>query len=139
MIGQRVTISVSADLGTGKTQSMGKQEFRVKGVPNPVAYIGSNIGSGKVTKNQLMSNPFLTAKMENFDFSLAWRVTSYKVTVVQNGREVSSRTNQGAQFSSQLQGAIRSARAGTSFEFSEIKASSIAGAKNLETIVVRIR
>ena len=54
-------------------------------------------------------------------------------------REVSSRTNQGAQFSSQLQGAIRSARAGTSFEFSEIKASSIAGAKNLETIVVRIR
>lgn len=139
LIGQKVTISVSADLGTGKSQNMGSQEFRVKGVPNPVAYIGSNIGSGKVNKNQLMSNPFLTAKMENFDFSLAWRITSYKVTVVKNGREVSANTNQGAQFSSQLQGAIRSATAGTTFEFSEIKASSIAGAKNLETIIVRIK
>ncbi|MGI6292355.1 MAG: hypothetical protein ACOXZH_08045 [Bacteroidales bacterium] len=48
---------------------MGSQEFRVKGVPNPVAYIGSNIGSGKIAKNLLVANPFLTAKMENFDFA----------------------------------------------------------------------
>lgn len=139
LIGKRVTISVSADLGTGKTQNMGSQEFRVKGVPNPIAYIGSNIGSGKVSKGQLMSNPFLTAKMENFDFSLAWKITKYKLAVVKNGREVSSRTYTGAQFPSELQNTIRSATSGTSFEFTEITAQSIAGVKNLGGITVRIK
>jgi hypothetical protein len=39
---------------------MGSQEFRVKGVPNPIAYIGSNIGSGKVSKGTVneQSIPF---------------------------------------------------------------------------------
>ncbi|HOF15658.1 MAG TPA: gliding motility protein GldM [Bacteroidales bacterium] len=139
LIGKRITISVAADLGTGKTQNMGSQEFRVKGVPNPVAYIGSNIGSGKIAKNLLTANPFLTAKMENFDFELAWRITSYKVTVVKNGREVSSATNAGAQFSESLKNTIRASGSGTTFEFTEIRAQSIAGVKNLENITVRIR
>lgn len=139
LIGQKITISVAAELGTGKSQNMGSQEFRVKGVPNPVAYIGSNIGSGKIAKNLLVANPFLTAKMENFDFALAWRITSYKITVVKNGREVSSNTIAGAQFSESLKNTIRSSGSGTTFEFTEIKAQSIAGVKNLENITVRIR
>ena len=77
--------------------------------------------------------------MENFDFELAWRITSYKVTVVKNGREVSSATNAGAQFSESLKNTIRSSGSGTTFEFTEIKAQSIAGVKNLENITVRIR
>ncbi len=138
-IGKKIMITVAADLGTGKSQNMGSQEFRVKAVPNPVAYIGSNVGSGKVAKSLLVANPFLTAKMENFDFALAWRITSYKVTVVKNGREVSSTTNAGAQFTESLKGTIRAATAGTTFEFTEIKAQSIAGVKNLENITVRVR
>lgn len=139
LIGQRVTISVSADLGTGRTQNMGSQEFRIKGVPNPIAYIGSKIGSGKISKEILIQNTFLTARMENFDFELPWRITSYRITVVKNGREVASKTNSGSQFSSDIQNTIRSATSGTTFEFTEIKAQSIAGVKNLENITVRIR
>ena len=138
-IGKKVTISVSADLGTGKTQVMGSQDFRVKAVPSPIAYIGSTIRSGKVTKDQLKGNPFLTAKMENFDFALPWKIVSYKVTVVKNGREVSSVTNGGAQFAPSVQSAINTSTAGTTFEFTEIKASSIAGVKNLDNIAVRIK
>jgi len=139
LIGSKVTVSVAADLGTGKTQVMGSQEFRVKAVPNPVAYIGSTIKSGKVSKDQLKSNNFLTAKMENFDFALPWRITTYKVTVVKNGREVSSTTNSGSQFSSTIQSAISGATSGTTFEFTDIKASSIAGVKTLDNITVRIK
>jgi gliding motility-associated protein GldM len=139
LIGKKVTISVSADLGTGRSQNMGTQEFRVKGVPNPIAYIGSNIGSGKVSKEVLIANTFLTARMENFDFALPWRITSYRITVVKNGREVASKTNSGSQFSAEIQNAIRSATSGTTFEFTEIKAQSIAGVKNLDNITVRIR
>lgn len=139
LVGKKIMITVSADLGTGKSQNMGGQEFRVKAVPNPVAYIGSNITSGKISKDLLKGNQFLTARMENFDFALAWRITSYRVTVVKNGREVASVVNNGAQFIAQIQSAVNSATAGTQFEFSEIKAQSIAGVKNLDGIAVRVR
>ncbi|NLJ82826.1 MAG: hypothetical protein GX330_06850, partial [Bacteroidales bacterium] len=139
LVGKRVTISVSADLGTGRTQNMGGQEFRVRAVPNPVAYIGSNISSGKISRDLLKGNQFLTARMENFDFALAWRVTSYRVTVVKNGREVASVVNNGPQFVGSVQNAVNSATPGTVFEFTEIKARSIAGIKNLSNITVRVR
>lgn len=139
LVGKRVTISVSADLGTGKSQNMGGQEFRVRAVPNPVAYIGSNISSGKISRDLLKGNQFLTARMENFDFALAWRVTSYRVTVVKNGREVASVVNSGPQFVGSVQNAVNSATPGTMFEFTEIKAQSIAGVKNLSNITVRVR
>ena len=66
--------------------------------------------------------------MENFDFELAWRITSYKVTVVKTDVKFPA-TNAGAQFSESLKNTIRSSGSGTTFEFTEIKAQSIAGVK----------
>jgi hypothetical protein len=60
----------------GKTTKIGENIFRVKRVPDPVAFVGG-IKSGILNKNVLAASGMLVAKMENFDFDLTFNVTSY--------------------------------------------------------------
>ena len=140
-VGKEVVIEVAAEIEKGKTQSMGKTNFRVKAVPDPTVYVGGNISAGKQAKDAILANKFVSARMGvDFNYELKWQVLSYKVTFVKNGVEDAPITVKGAPFSDQVESKIKSASSGTIVEFSEITISSIAGQRNIsKPIVIRIR
>ncbi len=140
MSGKPITITISADMGNGRSQAMGKTEFRVKPVPEPTATIGAGITSGRQAKDVLLANPMIVASMsKDFNYELRWNVLSYKVTFVKNNVEEAPIIVKGNRFPDNVVSKIRSASSGTQMEISEIKVQSIAGARTLKTILVRIK
>ncbi|MDR3093116.1 MAG: gliding motility protein GldM [Bacteroidales bacterium] len=77
--GTMATVTVSAN---GKV--MGKMDYRVKTVPNPVAKVAGKI-SGKIDKATLVAQVAVQAEMENFDFDLKFRVTEFSVSAIVKG------------------------------------------------------
>jgi gliding motility-associated protein GldM len=82
-IGREAIISVSANVN-GQSQRLGKQPFRVKRVPNPLATVAGMRG-GRINKNLLLAQKAVIAKMDNFDFDLTFRVTSFTVSTIKSG------------------------------------------------------
>ncbi|MCL2247242.1 MAG: gliding motility protein GldM [Lentimicrobiaceae bacterium] len=140
LIGKTVTISAIADMN-GKQQTMGSVNFRVKRVPDPVAALGgSNKGGGKVSKAELLANPFILADMgTDFVYDLKWTVNSYQVTFLIKGIEDAPIVCNNRQFSDAIKNKINSCGTGTTIFFSEIKASSVAGTRSLNPITVILR
>ncbi len=139
--GKEITVTVSAEIGGGKTQNMGSTKFRVKTVPEPSLFIGGNISGGKQPKDAILANPMVTAKMSpDFNFELRWSVLSYKVTFVKGGVEDAPITVSGGRFTEQVISKIRSASSGTIVEFTDIKIKSEAGNRAIQRpLSVRIK
>ena len=57
------------------------QKFRVKRLPNPIAYIkGSK--NGMISKSRILQNPFLLCRLPyDVDFQYNFRITSYRVFI----------------------------------------------------------
>lgn len=137
--GRQVTATVSADMG-GKSQPMGSTVFRVKAVPTPQPYVGANIQGGRRSKAELTANAFLKADMgTDFVYDLRWSITSYRVIFTVRGFEETPIPISGPRFSDELIRKINAAPAGAVITFTDIKASSSAGQRNLPEISVRIR
>jgi gliding motility-associated protein GldM len=85
-------VQVYADMGEGR-KLMGKKEFRVKKVPNPVAKIAGKTG-GAITKQMLLAQIGVAAEMENFDFDLKFTITEFTVSTTIQGflQEASSKS-----------------------------------------------
>jgi gliding motility-associated protein GldM len=79
-----ITINVTGTDDNGKTVQLGKQKFRVKKIPTPVAYIGGKTGTVKLTKSKL-GNGVINAKMEGFVFDLRVKVKSFTLGTTVNG------------------------------------------------------
>lgn len=75
----------------GSRREMGKKEFRVKKVPDPVPKV-NGISSGGISKNVLLAQVGVAAEMENFDFDLKFTVTEFVLSTNIGGflREESS-------------------------------------------------
>ncbi|MBL4594052.1 MAG: gliding motility protein GldM [Flavobacteriales bacterium] len=80
----KVTVNVTGTDENGKTVSLGKQEFRVKRIPTPVAYIGGKTGTIILSKSQL-GNGVINAKLEGFVFDLRVKVKSFTLGTTQSG------------------------------------------------------
>ena len=80
MRGKKVNISVTVRGPNGKKQNMGSMEFRVKQVPDRTIY---HLDKDKVSKEQIMGRPKLSAKLENFEFEgIVFRVVQFDITCV---------------------------------------------------------
>ena len=137
---KEISINVSAEID-GRTQSMGATTFRVKTVPEPTVYIGSNFQGGRIPKQSLLANPLVTARMDpDFNYQLQWSVVSYKVTFVRSGVEEPPVTVNGPRFSQAVLSSVQQAPTGTLMEITDIRIQSIAGTRNLQkTLSIRIR
>ena len=137
---KEISINVSAEID-GRTQSMGTTTFRVKTVPEPTLFIGSNFQGGRIPKQSLLANPLVTARMSpDFNYQLQWNVVSYKVTFVRNGVEEPPITVNGPRFSQQVLNAVQQAPTGTVMEITDVRINSIAGPRSPEkTLSIRIR
>jgi len=82
----KVTISVSAEFDK-QTRDMGKKEFRVKRIPDPVAKVADMTG-GVIQKNLLIAQTGVAAVLDNFDFDLKFKVTKFTVSTTIKGYTV---------------------------------------------------
>ncbi|MCL2290540.1 MAG: gliding motility protein GldM [Bacteroidetes bacterium] len=139
LVGKTVTVNIAADM-SGRQQTMGSKEFRVRRVPDPVAVLGGNFRGGKISKAELLANPFVTATMgTDFVYDLTWTVNSFHVTFIIRGIEEAPITSNSRQFSDAVRNKINSSAPGTTILFSDIRVSSVAGSRTLNPITVILR
>jgi gliding motility-associated protein GldM len=81
--GRKSVISVRARIND-ELQNLGTSEFRIKRVPDPVATVAGMRG-GNIDKALLLAQQVVIAKMDNFDFDLTFRVTSFTVSTIRSG------------------------------------------------------
>ncbi len=119
--GQRETIiNVKATI-EGIERDMGSKTFRVKNLPDPVAFI-ANKKEGMVNRNILVAAGAIIAKMPNdFDFDLSFRITSFKMTL-QRGLEVWSDKSNNNRLTEDMIRQINSANRGQKVWFENIVA-----------------
>jgi len=135
--GQRVEIKVNAKINN-VNKTMGKHDFRIKRVPNPVAKV-NKLTEGKIGKSLLAAQIGVEAEMEDFDFDgIKWTVTSFKVSTIQGGylREEPSTSSL---FTKQQKDLINATSRGQKVNIEEIRASGPGGAtRSLNSIILTI-
>lgn len=90
--GTQATVNVGAKIN-GNNQNMGSFKFRVKRVPDPVAYFAGKKGDDKISKGELTVTQGVMAKLENFDFDLKFDIKSFDITMSVNGGIASLSSN----------------------------------------------
>jgi gliding motility-associated protein GldM len=116
--GTKATLSVGAKLN-GTNKSMGSFEFRIKRVPDPVAYVGSIKGDGQMTKGELNGQSGVFARMENFDFDLSFKVVSFVMSMNINGVFVEKKAN-GPGITPEMKTMLSGAKPGNKVFFEQI-------------------
>lgn len=130
------TVTVRAKIDDN-WRDIGSKDFRVKTVPDPVAMVANKKG-GLIDKNVLLAQTGVAAVMENFDFDLTFKVTSFKVSVVIQGffREAPSAGNM---FTEEQKNLIRAVPRGAPVYIEEIKAVGPDGSvRNLGTLSFKL-
>ncbi|MCT4672834.1 MAG: gliding motility protein GldM [Prolixibacteraceae bacterium] len=89
--GKKAVVSVYAKLPAGK-KLMGKMDFRVKRVPDPVAEI-FGMSTGSVLKGKFNGRVKVDAVLKDFDFDLGFKVKSFVVSTTKRGFVVEKRSN----------------------------------------------
>jgi hypothetical protein len=112
------TISVSARFDDNEIRPMGDAFFRVKKVPLPIAKIANQV-DGDIERNTLIAAGAIIPVMEDFEFELYFRVTSFRMATVIGGDWISKRAN-GNRFSDEMVSMIQNARRGQKFFFENI-------------------
>ena len=121
----RSTIGVSAEIA-GKVIPMGSFEYRVKKVPDPVATIAGTKG-GTLNKNILAAGT-LIPQLENFDFELFFKITGFKLTIAQKGKDILEFETIGNQLTQPMRDQLAKSRTGDKVFFEFIKAKMATGA-----------
>ncbi len=113
-------ISVGAKF-EDKSMPMGAFEFRIKRVPDPVAMIGGKKG-GSINKSVLAAQSSVNSIMENFDFELYFKVTSFRMTLIRRGKDPVEMDSKDSRITADMKRAIAGAGPGSKVYFEYIKA-----------------
>lgn len=112
-----VTVSATID---GKSRQMGRKEFRVKRVPDPVGKVMGKKGGG-IGKQELLAQVGVAADLENFDFDLKFRVTEFTVSASVQGFRKDA-ISKSYKFTNEQKQIIRSLSKGQRLYIEDIKA-----------------
>ena len=92
--GKEATISVVAEMPDGSTQNMGKKEFRVKRIPDPVPkFAGKYPTDNTVPKGDLTVAAGVRAEMVNFDFDVNVTVTGFSMIFIRDGQVIEKKSS----------------------------------------------
>ncbi|QZT35878.1 gliding motility protein GldM [Halosquirtibacter xylanolyticus] len=89
--GKKAVVSVYANLPSGK-KLMGKMDFRVKRVPDPIAEI-FGLSNGAVLKGKFKRGVQVEAVLKDFDFDLKFKVKTFVVSTSKRGFVVEKKSN----------------------------------------------
>ena len=102
-------------------------KFRVKNVPEPYPKLGSIVGYGEMSKADLGVAWGLTAKLDNFEFDLKYKVVSFTMSYPGAGGQQDLKVT-GGQFPDNVKKEFGSIKRGQTINFRDIK-YQIAGIK----------
>lgn len=105
---------------SGAEVSAGTFEFRVKKVPDPVAYINDIRHEGIMLKNNLQNITGVFTRMENFDFDCAFKPESFSMSVIENGTW-KEYTAKGPAITAEMKDALNNARPDEKIIFHNIR------------------
>jgi gliding motility-associated protein GldM len=114
------SINVTATM-EGKSVPMGSFKYRVKRVPDPVAKVANTTG-GNLAKNILLAQTAVIPVMENFDFELFFKVTSFKLTVIPRGKDLQEFDSNNNLITPAMKTALGNTRPGDKVYFEFIRA-----------------
>lgn len=130
-VGVECNITVSAKMSDGKVQGIGKKSFRVKALPDPVAYISYQAdgreqkykGQGKpIAKGNLVSAPGIRAELPDADLDVKYRVVGYDLTSFDSMGNSMKQTSNSAAFTSAQKQTMQRMTKGKTFFISRIRA-----------------
>jgi len=83
---REANITVSAELPDGSNKTLPAKKFRVKRIPDPVAFwTGKKPTDKGITKAEILSFAPVAARMEGFDFDVQVRVKSFTMRISKDG------------------------------------------------------
>ncbi len=129
-------VVVYADV-EGKRSEVGRKEFRVKTVPDPVAVVNNQEG-GVINKSLLLNQIGVVAKMKDFDFDIKYTVSEFTVAAIVNGfyRRKESRSYR---FTKEQKALISGLSTGNSVFIEDIKATGPDGERKLGMIKFKLK
>lgn len=132
------TISVSAKID-GEIKQMGRMEFRLRTVPDPIAKI-ANKTEGTITSTTLLYSPqIVPVKPKDFDFDMTFEIVSFDMVLLQ-GESVIRKSASGPYFTQDMKDLIQNARRGQRIWFEKIVATgSDKETRQLNTIIFVIQ
>ena len=81
---------------------IGRSNFRVKYIPDPVAKVGPS-GGGKINKTVLRNQQYLRAVLEDFDYNVGFTIDSFTTHIIRTDTcLIKEFINVGAKFSNSL-------------------------------------
>jgi len=132
-VGKVVSVTVSANTA-GKTINLGAQQFRVKALPTPKAFVKGKSG-GSVDLEWLERAGVLETQLDDFVFDITYKVIRFNVTFINPRSDAVTIPNGGGSFSGQVKGALNSIKPGAIVIFKDIIAEGPDGRqKNLDGI-----
>lgn len=118
--GTKSMVTVSAKMPDGTSKAMGKMEFRIKKVPDPVGmYLGSK--GGKMPLAQVKAGQGINCVLENFDFDLKFNITSFTMGANIGGNYMEANCS-GPAFNSQAKDILTRLKTGSKVFFDNVKA-----------------
>ncbi len=132
------SVAVSAKLGD-RMKSMGAVEFRVKNVPDPVAYIANSSG-GPVNRDLLLASGAIIPRMPaDFEFNLNFVITGFNFSGNRKG-DIQDFPGNGNSLTTQMKDFIRGARRGEKIILEDIFAKGPDGkTRKLNSIVLTLQ
>lgn len=116
--GTEATLNVNAKTKSGN-KAMGTFKFRVKRVPDPVAYVGNLKADGMMTRSELQGQSGVFARMDNFDFDLKFQVMSFVMSMNINGVFVEKKAN-GPGITPEMKSMLAGAKPGNKVFFEQV-------------------
>lgn len=130
-VGQEATISVSANMD-GSNVNLGSMVFRVRKLPDPLAFIPIKDGSGntvhykgapkRISKAALMSASGIGAALDDGILNITYQVVSFSIVVFDSMGNAIPENSAGASFSARQIEQFKRLKPGKSFFITEIKA-----------------
>jgi len=121
----------------GVNIKVGEKLFRVKRVPDPVAYIAGTSG-GAIDKNVLVAAAGIIPLMRDFDFDLSFIISSFTMTICTSG-DLVSYSSTGNKLTPAMIAVISNAPKGTRIYFEDIKAyGPDSVARTLPSIILKL-
>lgn len=134
---KKTNISVTAEID-GSKREMGSAPFRVKMVPDPVAKVDLKKG-GSIARSVLLAQTGVFAEIENFDFEMPFKVTSFDVSANIQGSEVVESSNSN-KFTNAQKELIKRLRRDDKVFFENIKARGEDNiTRNLPPLIFKLR
>ncbi|MCM1108955.1 MAG: gliding motility protein GldM [Clostridium sp.] len=127
-VGKDAVITVSANL-EGRNQQMGQFAFRVRKLPDPMAYIEYNDGTGltrfrggKLSKQVLMGTEGIGAAIDDGLLNIGFRVLGFETVFFDNMGNAVPEVSNGTHFTERQKNLFRSLGRGKRFYVSRIRA-----------------